>query len=112
MLVCVAAFSGCVRAAPDFVQGNTRITPPVICKSVGQIHDGGSLLVRICDAKRREFWIFIDHSLESTNTGAIYLDSGPEKYPPSRVRVINEQEFKQKVRDFEHAGIRTNGLSQ
>ena len=105
---------GCTKAGQEFVQGSIRIATPVTRETGkgGKIHDGGSLLIPIRDAKGREFWIFIDHGIDSPTPGAIYLDVGPEAYPPSRIRVIDVQGFKQTVGDYDSPQVRTNGSSQ
>jgi len=89
----------------DFVQGNIRITPPVTLQrlpngepAIGIDSDGGTRGARIRDADGRAFTVIIDHKIDTPTPGAIYLYRPGQ---PDKVRVLREDQFKQKIGDFD-----------
>jgi hypothetical protein len=104
--VLLALLAGCTKAAPEFVQGDIQIAPPVtgsggrpLDEFAEVIKDGGTLEIPIRDAKGREFTIFIDHRFRTVTPGAIYLNAYPGR--SNSIRVLDVRDFKQKVGDFD-----------
>jgi len=104
---CIAAvLVGCAGTGREFVQGSTRILPPIIQETnshenlvLRAYNDGGTRQILIHDARGRAFHIFIDHRIDSPTPGKIYLNAYPGE--SNRVRVLHQGEFKQKVGDVD-----------
>ena len=96
--------SGCVKAGPEFVEDGMRVALPAVPELTNGIHDGGSIVVTIRDAKGRRFWVHYDHGMGSPTRGAIFLsyawdDNG--LIPPKRIPVAKLAEFRSQVGDFD-----------
>jgi len=99
-------FTGCAHMTSPFVQNDIKIVPPVEREHDQRglleetaFNDGGTKWIKITDAGGKTFDIYIDHRIGSKTPGAIYLNAYPEK--TNSVRVINQQEFSQKIGMFE-----------
>jgi hypothetical protein len=97
-LVCAA----CAPATTAFVQGHTRIVPPVTrlgsdtrLETITLFNDGGTRLVTIRDAAGKHFDVYFDHRINSPAPGAIYLYALPGKH--GSVRVVDKREFERKL---------------
>ena len=95
--------SGCVKAGREFVEDGMRVALPAVPEQTNAIHDGGSIIVTIRDAKGRRFWVHYDHGSGSPNRGAIFLSHLDDNGSPSprRLRVANVAEFRSRVGDFD-----------
>jgi hypothetical protein len=97
-LLCAA----CATSATPFVQGDTKIVPPVTrlstdapLKTITLFNDGGTRLVTIRDAAGKRFDVYFDHRISSPTPGAIYLHGYPGKQ--GSVRVVDQRDFERKI---------------
>ncbi len=90
---------GCSDSAREFVQDDIHIAAPVKVQSRIATGDGGTVTVRLLDAKGRSFLVYVDYQIGSPTPGAIYLHAyrGERK----SVRVLDEPHFKSIVGDLE-----------
>jgi hypothetical protein len=104
MILC----GGCVNTTGVFVQGNIRVVPPVTqlgydtathIEKIGVFNDGGTHSFTIRDATGKQFDVYVDHRIGSPTPGAIYLHAYPGE--PGSVRIVDQREFKHKIRSFE-----------
>jgi hypothetical protein len=100
ILMLIPVLAGCVHlpTSNDFVQGFTRITPPIQKPaSHGALLDGGTVCGQFTDAKGRVIDYYIDHRIGTKTPGDIYLYHYPDEFFWSYVRVKNKAEFIRKL---------------
>lgn len=59
------------------------------------INDGGTKWIKITDAEGKKFDVYIDHRIDTTTPGSIYLIDYPGK--SNSVRVVDQRDFEQKI---------------
>jgi hypothetical protein len=102
ILMLAALLVGCVHlpSRNDFVQGWTRITPPIQRETnvvFLSLRDGGTSRGRFTDAKGRVIDFYVDHRISTKTPGDIYLYHYPDEYFWSYVHIKNKAEFIEKL---------------
>ncbi|MCO5052298.1 MAG: hypothetical protein M9920_08345 [Verrucomicrobiae bacterium] len=100
VLMLMLLLTGCLHlpSKNDFVQGWTRITPPIQMGTAGgYLFDGGTRCGRFTDAKGRVIDFYIDDRIDTKTPGDIYLYHYPDQYFWSHVRIKNKAEFIRKL---------------
>ena len=83
-----------------FIQDDTVIAPPLRhAKIQPGLDDGGTIRATLTDARDKAFVIYIDHRVGSVTRGDVYLFAYPSE--KGSVRVLNQQEFRDKLGDFD-----------
>ena len=99
----VGLFAGWVLQASPFVQDGTKIVPPIRHAQIQPgLDDGGTIRATITDADGKTFIIYIDKRViagGNKTRGDVYLNAYPSE--SNSVHVLNQQEFRQKIGDFD-----------
>jgi hypothetical protein len=83
-----------------FIQGDTVIVPPLRHARIQPgLDDGGTIRATLTDARGKALVIYIDHRARSVTRGDVYLFAYPAE--KGSVRVLNQQEFRDKLGDFD-----------
>ena len=107
-VACLACVS-CATSPKPFVQGHIKIVPPVQHETgedgahvLDIWNDGGTVRIKITDATGRQFHVFFDHRLSSTQSGnakkepgTIYLNAYPAR--SNSVLVVDQERFKTRI---------------
>ncbi|MGA2241065.1 MAG: hypothetical protein ABSH11_03395 [Verrucomicrobiota bacterium] len=101
-LAFVGLCAGCAHQANPFVQDGIKIVPPIKHAQIQPgLDDGGTIRATITDADGKTFIIYIDHRAFNETRGDVYMNAYPSE--SNSVHVVNQQEFRQKIGDFDES---------